>query len=305
MKKLTMILAVVGLLLAAVGTASAAVATFDFETAWSGDYALGWENTLYRHGDPPVGKMMQQVTTAHGGSYGMKLIADSTPESWMWWVGVNIANINPAATEKQYDPSFSAWYYDEGTTPDNDEPTGQIFSVPSWVNPYIGGSEDWTDVQFGGRDNIEDNYYYVAAGENSPGWQDSGVARTIGWHELKMQLSSTDGYIRFYLDNNLVGQSYRDDYTDLGSVMGLYTRFAAPLSDWETKPYSIWDDVTFASSYDGSAIVPEPASLVIWGLLGAGCAGGALASRRRRRALWSDETRQNIHNIIDRGRNSI
>ena len=48
--------------------------------------------------------------------------------------------------------------------------------------------------------------------------------------------------------------------------------------------------------------VPEPASLIIWGLLGTGCAGGALASRRRRRAPWSDETRQNIHQIIDRGR---
>ena len=26
----------------------------DFETAWTGDYADGWENTAYRHGAPPV-----------------------------------------------------------------------------------------------------------------------------------------------------------------------------------------------------------------------------------------------------------
>ena len=54
----------------------------------------------------------------------------------------------------------------------------------------------------------------------------------------------------------------------------------------------------------GVAVIPEPASLIIWGLLGtgAGCAGGALAHRRRRRAPWSDETRQNIHQIIDRRR---
>jgi hypothetical protein len=52
---------------------------------------------------------------------------------------------------------------------------------------------------------------------------------------------------------------------------------------------------------EGGAI-PEPASIIVWGLLGAGCAGGALARRRRRRAPWSEETRQNIHQIIDRGR---
>ncbi len=49
-------------------------------------------------------------------------------------------------------------------------------------------------------------------------------------------------------------------------------------------------------------VLPEPSSIIVWGLLGTGCAGGALASRRRRRAPWSDETRQSIHQIIERGR---
>ncbi len=49
-------------------------------------------------------------------------------------------------------------------------------------------------------------------------------------------------------------------------------------------------------------VLPEPASIVVWGLLGAGCAGGAMASRRRRRAPWSNEARQSIHQIIERGR---
>jgi hypothetical protein len=52
-----------------------------------------------------------------------------------------------------------------------------------------------------------------------------------------------------------------------------------------------------------NAAIPEPASIIVWGLLGAGCAGGAVAARRRkRRAPWSDETRHDIHNIIDQGR---
>ncbi|MBN2294094.1 MAG: hypothetical protein JXM70_16830 [Pirellulales bacterium] len=50
--------------------------------------------------------------------------------------------------------------------------------------------------------------------------------------------------------------------------------------------------------------LPEPTSLVIWGLLGAGCAGGAMV-RRKRRAPWSSETRQKIHDIIDHGRTSV
>jgi hypothetical protein len=52
--------------------------TFDFESGWMGDYAPGWENSACRHGEAPVGKRMKQVSTAYSGSYGMKLMADST-----------------------------------------------------------------------------------------------------------------------------------------------------------------------------------------------------------------------------------
>ena len=279
MRRCFLRLLIVGFLFTSVAMqAEATTLNFGFETSWSGDYAPGWENTAYRHGEPPIGKMMQQVTTARTGSYGMQLVADSTPESWMWWAGVNIANINPEATLKQYDPYFSAYYYDEGDS-GVDDPAGQIFGVPSWVNPYITGGEDWTDIQLGARDNVEDNYYYVAVGESHPGWQDSGTARTAGWHELKMQLSSTDGRVHFSVDGNEVGTSYRDDYMDLGSVLGLYTRFAAPLSDWQEKPYTIWDDVEFGSAYPGSATIPEPVSFAVWSLLA--MVGFAFAGRRR------------------------
>lgn len=237
--------------------------TFDFETSWTGDYADGWENTAYRHGDPPVGQMMQQTTLAHSGSYGMMLIADSVPEDWMWWAAVNPIDVSSDAMLKQYDPWVSVWYYDEQL----DNVAGQMFAVPSWVNMYIDGSEDWTDVQFGGRFNVTDDYYYVAAGESNPGWEDTGEARSTGWHQLKMQLSSTDGRIHFYLDGTEVGTSWRDDYIDLGSEIGLYTMFLDPLSAWgEDKPYTIWDDFEFGST------VPLPGAVLL-GILGLGAVG--------------------------------
>ncbi len=243
---------------------------FDFEAGWSGDYAPGWINAAYRHGDAPIGKMMQQTALAHSGAFGMQLTADSTPKDSMWWAGVEPANVDSYAMQKQFNPWFSAWYYDDQIA----DRTGQIYAVPSWVNGYLAGNEDWTDTQFGARFNqpTTGNYYYVAVGENHPGWQDTGVARSTGWHQLKMQLSSADGTIHYYIDGVEVGQSYRNDYEDL-VTLGLYTMFTAPLSDWGTdKPYTIWDDVEFGSSY-----VPAPGALLL------GSLGTALIGWIRRR----------------------
>ena len=240
-----------------------------FETAWTGDYAPGWENSGYRHGEPPVGKMMQQTSIAYSGSYGLKLIADSVPQSWMWWAAVNPQSLPHHALDKQYNPYISAWYYDEL----GDTRAGQLFAVPDWVNPYLKGGEDWTDVQFGGRPWAEEDYYYVAVGQNHPGWQNTGVARTAGWHNLKFQLSAIDGRIHFYIDGNLVGSSYRNDYTNLGATMGLYTMFDDPLSGWgDNKPYTIWDDFEVGST------IPEPGTFL---LLGFGLLGLAGLSRKK------------------------
>lgn len=199
--------------------------TFDFEDSWDGDYAPGWENAAYRHGEAPVGKMMEQVDGGHTGS-GMKLTADSVPEDWMWWASVEptTASVNPGAMAKEYNPYVSVWYYDEGHSADKDDPAGQLYAVPSWVNNYNAAGEDWTDIQVGARFTAEDKYYYVAAGEDSPGWQDTGVSRptdSAAWHQLKIQLSSDDGKVHFYVDGSEVGSTYRADYVDLGQTIGL------------------------------------------------------------------------------------
>ena len=235
---------------------------FDFDTSWAGDYAPGWENSAYRHGAPPIGKMMEQVAGGYTGS-GMKLVADSVPEDWMWWARVNVVDVSATAMTKQYDPWVSVMYYDEGLA---NAAAGQMSIVPSWVNPYITGSEDWTDVQFGARDNVTDNYYSVAVGENMVGWVDTGVARPTtqpGWVQLKIQLSSADGKMHFFINGTEAGAaSYRDDYIDLGTNLGLMTRFAAPLADWGTdKPYTVWDDFEFGSNY-----IPAPGAIVLAGL---------------------------------------
>jgi len=267
----------------AIGVAQPACATTyvhfqdDFETSWTGDYADGWINAAYRHGDPPVGQMMQQTTQAHTGDYGLKLIADSTPESWMWWAAVEVESLPHWMLAREYDPYVSVWYYDELSTTE-DPRAGQVYAVPDWQV-----DEDWTDVQFGGRFNVTDNYYHVTADlyGSGGGWQNTGVARTNDWHELTFQLSSTDGYIHFSLDGTEVGTSTRNDYTNLGTAIGLYTMFEDPLSWWTGeegpgyKPYTLWDDFEVGSQ------VPEPMSMVMLGALGAGMLAARKARRKR------------------------
>ena len=253
--KNTVMVGVCGLLGSAGALSGAVLFQDGFETAWSGDYAAGWENSAYRHGTPPVSLMMQQTAIAHTGSAGMKLVADSTPDSSMFWAGVVVQNLPANAMLKENDPWISASYYDQPSG----KGSGQLFAVPSWVNPYIPPGEDWTDVQFGGRRNVKDKFYSVASGENSPGWVDTGVVREEKWYDLKMQLSSADGRIHFYIDGVEVGQTYRNDYVDLGTEVGLFTMFLP--TDITSKPFTIWDDVQVGSA------VPEPSTYAAGAML--------------------------------------
>jgi hypothetical protein len=246
--------------------------TDDFETSWSGDYAANWDNEGYRHGEAP-GATMQQVDLSSIGrtGHGVKLTANTVPNLGFdpWWAAVNRTDVDDSKMLKQYDPWLSVDYYDAGHSSGMDA-TGQLYAVPSWVNMYTNG-EDWTDVQFGGRSTQESQYYYVAAGQNSPGWQTTGVSRSDpAWVNLKMQLSSVDGKIHFYINDTQVGTSYRSDYIDLTSLI-LNVNYDTPLSAWgENKPSVIFDNFTYGSS------VPEPATMCLLGL------GGLLLARRKK-----------------------
>lgn len=294
MRRLLCLAACILPLLALGMAANAYLVQCDFDIEWTGDYVPGWENSDYRYGEAPSGKMMEYVMGGRAGTGGMRLIAASAPRPTDFWAIVNVTDdqVNAAAMQKAYDPWISVWLYDRGWESGNLHQAGQLYAVPSWVNMYIDDDKDgvadsdWTDTQFGARFNQappNDNYYYVAAGEGMPvpGWQDTGVDRVSdNWVQLKMQLSSMDGRIHYYLRFDEadpfaeVGQSYRNDYVDL-TTPALATMYNAPLSAWlQNKPSTIWDDFAYGSSY-----APEPSSMLV--LLTA--LTGAVAIRRRKK----------------------
>jgi len=73
---------------------------------------------------------------------------------------------------------------------------------------------------------------------------------------------------------------------------------------WDSAPSEFWHGITV-----GMLPIPEPATFIVWSLLGVGSWLGVRVARRRRfapagRQPWSPENRQAIHDIIaHRGRN--
>jgi hypothetical protein len=264
---LATVLAVTGLLLSTGAALQAAYSvSYDFETAWAGDYAPGWDLEGYRMGDAPVAKMQQIDLTALGRTgYGAKVYVDSVPADWYFWAAVH-ADYNPTAMEKQYNPWMSVFLKDEYSTITKSL-GGVLWTVPSLVT----GDEDWTDTYFGGpRPDVTDksNYYYTARPD---GHTMTTVDRDDGWHLLKMQLSSADGKIHYSLDGTEVGTSGRSDYLDLGApILGVF--FETPLSGWgDNKPYAVFDNMEIGSN------LPEPATMAFLALGGIG-----MLLRRRR-----------------------
>jgi hypothetical protein len=268
MKRLSVAVFVSLLALMMAGSASAYVYQDDFETGWTTDIKPGWVNTPYRYGTTlgtPVASM-EQVTTGYSSAHGVKIIAQSGT-SGQFWAAAEVQNIPQAVLDKQWNPYVSVMYYDDMAA----HKGGQLYSVPvTTINP----DDDWTDVQFGGRRNVADNYYYITAhADGSAVWQNTTVARSTGWKNLKFQLSATDGFIRFYLDGTLVGSSTRNDYTNLGEAIGLYSMFDPNFLTYSDHAAQIFDDFRVGSDNP----VPLPGTVL---LLGSGLAGLAFYRKR-------------------------
>ncbi len=81
---------------------------------------------------------------------------------------------------------------------------------------------------------------------------------------------------------------------------GLITDVTAYLDDFTFDGVSVQleNGITVTSG----TVIPEPGSLIVWGLLGAGAAGLGVWRRGRRvgQQPWSNENRQAIHEIITR-----
>jgi hypothetical protein len=100
---------------------------------------------------------------------------------------------------------------------------------------------------------------------------------------------------------HIADAGWRDDAVYVPKVMVLEREDGGVAQDqWYFMP---------TPSKDPPASVPEPASLIIWSLLGLGSGGLAVWSGRRRNRLvggggsgWSRKNRQAIFSIIERGR---
>ena len=111
----------------------------------------------------------------------------------------------------------------------------------------------------------------------------------------------------FYVDENANGQY--DPGTDSALMVGQQYPiwFAATFNNWhcvDDYGNDAWGSFLVEGTLMATA-VPEPASLIIWGLLGAAGAGLGVWRRRRRGATgapWPEENRQAILQIVERGR---
>ena len=263
------ILAGIGLLLAVAGTAGAAgyYVTDGFETSWAGQYAPGWENVTYRHGDASSPRMTQYSVagatgniSAASGSYFMGLKVTAAPSTATnWWGAVVPTFVAGDALARQYSPWVSVSFYDDGVA----LPSPQLAVVPDSGDP-----DDWTDIQFGQRWGKADHYWFAEC-MNSPEWIETSVDRTVGWHQLKLT-QNTAGYVTYYIDGTALGTT-TNVYLDLGSP-DLMTQF--------NDGYFGESEVYFDNFQVGST-VPEPVTMAG---LAMGIGGLVTYMRKRRQA---------------------
>ncbi len=269
MRYLTLCLAA-GLILAVSATAGATgyYVNDGFETAWTGDYASGWANIAYAHGDASSPRMTQYATiTANGhtitplsGSYFMGLQVPTDVGDAGWFGGVVPEFVSDAALDRQYSPWVSVSFYDYGVG----LPAPQLAAVPDSGDP-----DDWTDIQMGQRWNRLPNYWYAESMNSPSQWVETSVARSVGWHELEFA-QDTAGYITYSIDGTAVGTT-TEAYLDLAyPYLMIQFDYAAGLG---TEVYF--------DNFQAGSTVPEPMTMLA---VFTGIAGLAGYIRRRKMA---------------------
>jgi hypothetical protein len=92
-------------------------------------------------------------------------------------------------------------------------------------------------------------------------------------------------------------------YVDVAWLSSSYADVPQAANNYKIGTGNAQDQIIFVSA-GGLSEVPEPASIIVWSLLGLSATG--IAAVRRRRNLgqcgWSEENRQAISSIIERGR---
>ena len=261
----------------------------DFEAAWAGDYAPGWELTPYEWGTTAPTVMSQVTDPAGGGNQVLQLTVTGQGDpagSTAWWGGVYFDDTAYLTSmRKENHPYVSARYYDtrDGQAQTGDYlPSGCLVSIPVSQIHYDNYGDyiydidlDWTDLQHGTRHggasaDAQNYYHYGSAPENGgAGWLATTKFRTVGWHELRMELAP-DGVLSYLVDGDLVGTSPRTDYLDLRSFnLYVWRDYVGEVGEIGASATIYYDDFEFGQ-------VPEPLTITLLGL-------GAIAAFRRRR----------------------
>jgi hypothetical protein len=159
-------------------------------------------------------------------------------------------------------------------------------------------------------------YFQYKIGATS-GFLTGGTATAFTFNSFDLRGANANANLAFTLEafdssNHLIDS---DVLTVTGNTFHTFTEnwqsvFAVEIVSTSTVPVNwgsgtLYMDNIVLNNAVPAAATPEPATIVVWSLLGASWAGVSVMRRRRRsgvRSAWSPETRAAIHSLIERGR---
>ena len=157
--------------------------------------------------------------------------------------------------------------------------------VPAFTNLTNG----WTDLLIGGP--------------GPAASQDAAAGPSVWQENWTFNLTATPPLASPLVE--LQYSAYQSNGTPVPGDFGfLGFGFAAPVGSSDVGEGWWWLPITGGRAEPNDPAVPEPATLIVWSLLGGASWLGMRVVRQGRRVgrqAWSDENRRAIHEIIDRG----